>query len=77
MRRFVKITKEERIVAVNERSTLIFNLSILPLLAMFYSATVIANDTWTLMPAFSVDGSNYLETLSFVSGVAYGRITIH
>jgi hypothetical protein len=41
------------------------------LIFIFAPGIVIANE-WTPRPSFSVEGSTYLETLSFVSGISYG-----
>ena len=30
------------------------------------------SEDWTPRPTFSVEGSNYIETLTFISGISYG-----
>lgn len=43
----------------------------LTLLLIYLFPLLVSGDVWRPNPKFSVEGSNYVETLTFISGIAY------
>ena len=62
----------ERIVVVSKNRVSVRGLVLIGLsVALSFPSLACADGTWVPKPDFSVKESNYLETLTFVSGLAY------
>ena len=51
-------------------------MKIIPFFLLLVSATSVAFSAWTPRPNFSIEGSDYKSTLTFVSGMGYALTAV-